>query len=132
MGHGPLIYFYNLLLPSKTLLLRASVVILLMLYFLLSVSGVPASEVNFLILSIDLYTVVTLTVLLILFFDYHCLFYVYLYNGMFLSFVKQHLRTVKFFLDLGALRSFLMQVQYKRKILFHCYILVKRGQTPYN
>lgn len=50
---------------------------------------------------------------------------------MFLSFVKQQLRTVKF-LDLRALRSFFMQVQYKRKILFHCYILVKSGQTPYN
>lgn len=58
-------------------------------------------------------------------------FYVHLYIGMFLSFVKQQLRTVKF-LDLRALRSFFMQVQYKRKILFHCYILVKSGQTPYN
>lgn len=100
-----------------------------MLYFLLSVSGVPALEVNFLILLIDLYTGVT--VLLILCFDYNACFYVHLYIGMFLSFVKQQLRTVKF-LDLRALRSFFMQVQYKRKILFHCYILVKSGQTPYN
>lgn len=66
---GPLIYFYNLLLPSETLLVRASVVILLMLYFLLSVSGVLALEANFLILLLDLYAVVSVTVLLILCFD---------------------------------------------------------------
>lgn len=99
-----------------------------MLYFLLSVSGVPALEVNFLILLIYIqgslfcwfYVLIT-----------NACFYVHLYIGMFLSFVKQQLRTVKF-LDLRALRSFFMQVQYKRKILFHCYILVKSGQTPYN
>lgn len=130
MGHGPLIYFYNLLLPSKTLLLRASVVILLMLYFLLSVSGVPALGVNFRILSIYIQWSPSLFCWFYVLITIAC-FYLHLYIRMFLSFVKQHLRTVKF-LDLGALRSFFMQVQYKRKILFHCYILVKSGQTPYN